>query len=95
MYAVNKKKLGLERVLSACFESLSLSARESHILYLVTKGLTNAEIGARLFISQNTVANHVKSILLKIGVTNRTSAAAYAAKMIAKRKSGQIRNSQH
>ena len=40
--------------------------------------LSNREIGARLFISQNTVANHVRAILRKTGCANRTEAAGYA-----------------
>ena len=43
-------------------------------------GLSNREIGARLFISQNTVANHVRSILQKTGCANRTEAAGYAVR---------------
>jgi DNA-binding NarL/FixJ family response regulator len=49
------------------------------VLRLVAEGRSNREIGEQLFISQNTAANHVRSILLKTGATNRTSAAMYAA----------------
>ena len=42
-------------------------------------GLSNREIGARLHISGNTAANHVRSILTKTGAANRTQAAMYAA----------------
>lgn len=48
------------------------------MLRLVADGLSNREIGDRLFISQNTAANHVRSILMKIGAPNRTRAAIYA-----------------
>jgi DNA-binding NarL/FixJ family response regulator len=82
---MKKRKSNLERLLSACFDSLS--ARESHILYLMTKGLSNAQIADRLFVSHNTVANHVKSILEKTRTSNRTSAAVYAARRLALRKS--------
>jgi len=56
-----------------------LSAREVDVLRLVAAGCSNQEIGSRLFISANTAANHVRSILLKTGAANRTQAAIYAA----------------
>ena len=42
------------------------------------RGLSNREIGPRLFISQNTVANHIRTILRKTGCANRTEATTYA-----------------
>lgn len=56
----------------------SLTPRELAILPLLAEGRTNREIGARLHISQHTAANHIRSILLKTGCTNRTEAAAWA-----------------
>jgi DNA-binding CsgD family transcriptional regulator/tetratricopeptide (TPR) repeat protein len=55
-----------------------LSAREGQILRLVAEGLSNREIGATLFISEHTAANHIRSILRKTGCANRTEAASYA-----------------
>ncbi len=55
-----------------------LSTREVEILRLVSRGLSNREIGAELFISEHTAANHVRSILRKTTCTNRTEAATYA-----------------
>ena len=55
-----------------------LSARELEILKLVARGLSNREIGAELFISEHTAANHIRSILRKTGSANRTEATAYA-----------------
>jgi DNA-binding CsgD family transcriptional regulator/tetratricopeptide (TPR) repeat protein len=55
-----------------------LSAREGQILRLVARGLSNREIGATLFISEHTAANHIRSILRKTGCANRTEAATYA-----------------
>ena len=55
-----------------------LSEREVEVLQYVATGLSNREIGGRLFISQNTVANHVRAILRKTGCANRTEAAGYA-----------------
>jgi DNA-binding CsgD family transcriptional regulator/tetratricopeptide (TPR) repeat protein len=55
-----------------------LSPREVQILGLVARGLSNREIGATLYISEHTAANHVRSILRKTGCANRTEAASYA-----------------
>ena len=55
-----------------------LSPREVDVLQLVAQGLSNREIGKRLFISEHTAANHIRSILRKTGCTNRTDAASYA-----------------
>ncbi|HVH22083.1 MAG TPA: response regulator transcription factor [Pseudonocardia sp.] len=55
-----------------------LTAREVEVLGLLARGLSNREIGARLFISANTAANHIRSILMKTGAANRTQAARYA-----------------
>ncbi len=55
-----------------------LSPREAEILRLISRGLSNREIGTELFISEHTAANHVRSILRKTGCANRTEAASYA-----------------
>jgi class 3 adenylate cyclase/DNA-binding CsgD family transcriptional regulator/tetratricopeptide (TPR) repeat protein len=55
-----------------------LSTREVDVLRLVAQGHSNREIGKRLFISEHTAANHVRSILRKTGCANRTDAASYA-----------------
>jgi DNA-binding NarL/FixJ family response regulator len=56
-----------------------LSVREVEVLRLLAAGLSNRAVGERLYISTNTAANHVRSILLKTGAANRTQAAMYAA----------------
>jgi DNA-binding NarL/FixJ family response regulator len=56
-----------------------LTDRELEILRLVARGLTNAEIAERLFISVKTAGNHVSNLLPKIGARSRTEAAAFAA----------------
>ena len=53
----------------------SLSARQLEVLRLLTEGLSYEEIGARLFISTNTVKFHVRSIFVRLGVRNRMAAA--------------------
>ncbi len=57
-----------------------LTARELDVLGLMVKGLSNREIGLELFISQNTVKNHVRNILEKLHVRSRTEAAALATR---------------
>ena len=46
---------------------------------LVAEGLTNKEIGSRLFISERTVDSHVRSILNKLGFSSRAQIAAWMA----------------
>ena len=55
-----------------------LTERETDVLRLLAKGLTNAEIAAQLYISEGTVRNHVSAILDKLGVSDRTQAAVIA-----------------
>jgi two-component system, NarL family, response regulator LiaR len=55
-----------------------LTPREIDVLREVSNGLTNAEIAARLYISEETVKTHVASILRKLGLTHRTQAAVMA-----------------
>ena len=55
-----------------------LTDREIEVLRLVGKGLSNADISDRLFLSEGTVRNHVSAILAKLGVSDRTQAAVIA-----------------
>jgi two-component system, NarL family, response regulator len=55
-----------------------LTARELEILSVLAKGLTNKQIGKVLNISQNTVKNHVNSVIEKLEVSDRTEAATTA-----------------
>ncbi len=55
-----------------------LSERELEVLAMMTKGVSNREIGEKLYISSSTVKNHVSSILSKLGAVSRTQAVAMA-----------------
>jgi DNA-binding NarL/FixJ family response regulator len=55
-----------------------LSPREQEVLELLTKGLTNKEIGNKLGITENTIKNHLKNILAKLHLENRVQAATFA-----------------
>lgn len=57
-----------------------LTPRETEVLKLVARSLNNREIGERLFITENTVKNHVRNILEKLQVHSRTEAAIYAVR---------------
>lgn len=63
-------------------EGLSaLTDVESDILDLITDGLTNKQIGERLYLAEKTVKNHVTSLLAKLGVQRRTQAAVIASQL--------------
>ena len=59
----------------------SLSQREIKILQLITQGLTNREIGERLFLALDTVKGHNRKIFDKLQVQNRTEAVARAREL--------------
>lgn len=58
-------------------ETNQLTARETEILALVAEGRTNAQIAARLRVSENTVKFHLQNLYLKLKLANRTEAAAW------------------
>jgi len=62
----------------AALESLGLTPREAEILFWVAQGKTNPEIATILGIGLTTVKKHLESTFAKLGVENRTSAAALA-----------------
>jgi len=71
-----------ERVEARDREQLAdLTPREEEILKLLATGESNREIGKRLFISEQTVKNHVASIFRKLHVNDRTKAALLAVKL--------------
>jgi DNA-binding NarL/FixJ family response regulator len=59
-------------------ELAELTPREIEVLRALTTGATNSEVAERLVISENTVKNHVSSILAKLNLNNRREAASFA-----------------
>ena len=62
-----------------------LSERELAVLEMIAEGLTNREIGERLYLSEKTVKHHVSDILGKLGFARRVEAAAFAVRRSAAR----------
>lgn len=58
-----------------------LTQREKDVLKALSNGLSNIEIGEKLFISEHTVKKHVSNILMKLGLTHRTQAALVGQKV--------------
>lgn len=58
--------------------SLGISERELEVLQLISEGLSNQEIGERLFISESTIKTHVSSLFVKLDVKRRTQAVTRA-----------------
>lgn len=65
----------------------ALTPRETEILALIAEGLSNREIGGRLFLAEKTVKNYVSGILSKLGMQRRTQAAVLAAEWMPRSES--------
>jgi DNA-binding NarL/FixJ family response regulator len=71
------RRLGVRAHRARPVEAADLTRREQEVLELLADGLSNREIGERLFITRRTVEHHVASILGKTGLTRRGEVAAY------------------
>jgi DNA-binding NarL/FixJ family response regulator len=58
-----------------------LTGQERRILELIGEGLTNRQIGAKMFLAEKTIKNYVSALFAKLGMERRTQAAAYAARV--------------
>lgn len=63
-----------------------LTDQERKILDLIAEGMTNRQIGERLFLAEKTVKNYVSNLLSKLGMERRTEAAVFAARLPGKRR---------
>ena len=62
-------------------KALAITPREMEILQLVAEGLSNREIGSRLFLSESTVKTHVSNLLSKLDSKRRTQAVEQARRL--------------
>jgi two-component system response regulator DevR len=58
-----------------------LTEREREVLDLIAEGLTNRQIGERMFLAEKTIKNYVSSLLAKLGMERRTQAAVFGAEV--------------
>jgi DNA-binding NarL/FixJ family response regulator len=63
-------------------ELAGLTEQERKILALIAEGMTNRQIGERMYLAEKTVKNYVSSILSKLGLERRTQAAVLASKLL-------------
>jgi DNA-binding NarL/FixJ family response regulator len=66
-------------------ELASLTEQELKLLELVAEGLTNRQIGERMFLAEKTVKNYVSTMLQKLGLERRTQAAVLASRLLSDR----------
>lgn len=66
-------------------ELAALTEQERRILDLIAEGLTNRQIGERMYLAEKTVKNYVSNLLAKLGMSRRTEVAAYGARLAERR----------
>lgn len=77
----------LERLRSRPEDELAdLTSQERRIFALIGEGMTNRQIGEEMFLAEKTVKNYVSNVLSKLGMSRRTEAAAYAARLDERRR---------
>ena len=67
-------------------ELASLTDQERRILDLLAEGLTNRQIGERMYLAEKTVKNYVSQVLAKLGMSRRAEAAVFAARLAERRQ---------
>ena len=72
-------------------ELATLTDQERRVLELISEGLTNRQIGERMFLAEKTVKNYVSNVLAKLGMSRRTEAAAFAARLSERKSEGERR----
>ncbi len=78
LFDVTRQLLRHQELLAA--RKPTLTGREIEVLQLVARGMTSKSIGGELFISENTVKNHIRNILDKLGLHSRNEAVLYAVR---------------
>ncbi|HUR18926.1 MAG TPA: AAA family ATPase [Acidimicrobiales bacterium] len=79
MAALGEKITALVRRVEGADPTRALTKREREVADLLSQGLTNRELAKRLFIAERTAENHVQHILGKLGLSNRSQLAVWAA----------------
>ncbi len=79
--SLQKKQLPRQAIDKRRIEQLGLSSREYEVLLEISKGLSNKEIGEKLFVSESTIKTHVSNILVKLDAKRRTQAIQKAKEM--------------
>ena len=85
-FYLNKKNVHKENPLALTIDSdkikeLGISQREYEVLLEISNGLSNKEIGEKLFVSESTVKTHVSNLLMKLEAKRRTQAVKRAKKL--------------
>ena len=62
-------------------ELSGLTDQERRILDFIAEGMTNRQIGERMFLAETTIKNYVSNLLAKLGMSRRSEAAAFAARL--------------
>ena len=80
---INKKSLnipkkGIAEIDHSKIKDLEITTREYEVLKCISEGLSNKEIGERLFLSESTIKTHVSNLLLKLNAKRRTQALQIA-----------------
>ena len=87
--AVTRRVLERLRTKPEDDELAGLTDQEKRILDLIGEGLTNRQIGERMYLAEKTVKNYVSNLLAKLGMSRRTEAAAFAARLSERKQRGQ------